>query len=92
VAEALSRRHASFRDFVLAQLPERRVPVLEVGCGRGELAVALADAGCLVTAIDDELEPVERELIAAESIQATGFRYVGSSFSPASGGTGACAG
>jgi hypothetical protein len=42
--------------------------------------------------LDDELEPVERELIAAESIQATGFRYVGSSFSPASGGTGAYAG
>jgi SAM-dependent methyltransferase len=49
-----ARRHAAFAAFVLEQLPERRGPVLEVGCGRGEVASALAAAGCLVTAIDPE--------------------------------------
>jgi SAM-dependent methyltransferase len=47
-----SRRHSDFADFVLRQLPDARVRVLEVGCGDGEVALALARAGCLVTAID----------------------------------------
>src|SRR5919202_5559733 len=41
-------------DFVLSQLGDGRRRVLEVGCGSGELARALADAGHDVTAIDPE--------------------------------------
>jgi SAM-dependent methyltransferase len=39
-------------DFVLAELPPAPARVLEVGCGSGELARALAAAGHDVTAID----------------------------------------
>jgi SAM-dependent methyltransferase len=41
-------------DFVLSQLPPAPCRVLEVGCGKGELALALADAGYDVLAIDPE--------------------------------------
>jgi ubiquinone/menaquinone biosynthesis C-methylase UbiE len=41
-------------DFVLSQLPAAPAPVLEVGCGEGELARALADQGYDVVAIDPE--------------------------------------
>jgi ubiquinone/menaquinone biosynthesis C-methylase UbiE len=39
-------------DFVLAHLPDRPARVLEVGCGDGDLARALAATGYDVTAID----------------------------------------
>jgi SAM-dependent methyltransferase len=39
-------------DFVLSQLPEPPVRVLEVGCGDGELARALHEAGYDVVALD----------------------------------------
>ncbi len=41
-------------DFVLAHLPRPPARVLEVGCGRGDLARALAAAGHAVTAIDPD--------------------------------------
>jgi SAM-dependent methyltransferase len=41
-------------DFVLSQLPPPPRRVLEVGCGQGELARALAEAGYDVLAIDPE--------------------------------------
>jgi SAM-dependent methyltransferase len=41
-------------DFVRAQLPTTTARVLEVGCGDGELARALATAGYPVLAIDPE--------------------------------------
>lgn len=41
-------------DFVLAHVPPVPARVLEVGCGRGDLARALAAAGYEVTAIDPE--------------------------------------
>jgi SAM-dependent methyltransferase len=44
----------SFTAFVLSHLPPPRRRVLEVGCGRGELALALAGAGYDVVAIDPE--------------------------------------
>jgi len=40
--------------FARANLPPPPCPVLEVGAGEGELAVALTDAGYAVTAIDPE--------------------------------------
>ncbi len=41
-------------DFVLAHLPSAPARVLEIGCGEGDLARALAAAGHEVTAIDPE--------------------------------------
>ncbi|HYY32268.1 MAG TPA: class I SAM-dependent methyltransferase [Gaiellaceae bacterium] len=41
-------------EFVLAELPPPPFRVLEVGCGRGELAETLAQAGYFVVAIDPD--------------------------------------
>ena len=41
-------------NFVLSQVPPPPRRVLEIGCGKGELALALADAGYEVVAIDPE--------------------------------------
>jgi 2-polyprenyl-3-methyl-5-hydroxy-6-metoxy-1,4-benzoquinol methylase len=41
-------------DFVLGELPSSPARVLEVGCGSGELARALAEAGYEVLAIDPD--------------------------------------
>ena len=41
-------------DFVLSQVPPPPRRVLEIGCGKGEVALALADAGYEVVAIDPE--------------------------------------
>jgi SAM-dependent methyltransferase len=50
--EFSSRRLARFFEFALAQLPPVPARVLEIGCGDGEVALALARAGYSVTAID----------------------------------------
>jgi SAM-dependent methyltransferase len=43
-----------FIEFVLSQLPPPPRRVLEVGCGQGELALALASRGYEVVAVDPE--------------------------------------
>jgi SAM-dependent methyltransferase len=48
----LSRRLADFHAFLLEELPAPPARVLEIGCGRGELALALARDGFALTAID----------------------------------------
>ena len=53
-AELQSRRLAAFYEFALLHLPEPDSRVLEVGCGDGELALALVHGGYSVTAIDPE--------------------------------------
>jgi SAM-dependent methyltransferase len=40
--------------FLLSELPQAPARVLEVGCGSGDLAIALAEAGYDVVAIDPE--------------------------------------
>ena len=45
------------RAFVLEELPPAPARVLEVGCGTGELATALAEAGYDVLAIDPDAPP-----------------------------------
>lgn len=41
-------------DFVVAHLPKSRARVLEVGCGSGELASRLSEAGLQLVAIDSD--------------------------------------
>jgi ubiquinone/menaquinone biosynthesis C-methylase UbiE len=48
----MSLRLSAFTEFALAHLPAPPARVLEVGCGSGEVAVALSRAGHDVTAID----------------------------------------
>jgi SAM-dependent methyltransferase len=50
----LRLRLSRFVAFALSQLPPPPARVLEIGCGGGEVALALADAGYDVTAIDPE--------------------------------------
>jgi SAM-dependent methyltransferase len=47
-------RDSHLERFVLAELPSLPARVLEVGCGGGELALAMDTAGYAVTAIDPE--------------------------------------
>jgi SAM-dependent methyltransferase len=42
------------QDFVLSHVPHPRARIFEVGCGSGELAMALAKRGHQVTAIDPD--------------------------------------
>jgi SAM-dependent methyltransferase len=42
------------QDFVLSYVPHPHARILEVGCGSGELAVAIAERGHKVTAIDPD--------------------------------------
>jgi SAM-dependent methyltransferase len=47
-------RRVELADFVRAHLPPPPARVLEVGCGKGELTLALADAGYDITGIDPD--------------------------------------
>ena len=46
-------------DFLIAHLPPSAKRVLEVGCGRGELAALLRSDGLEVTAIDSDHEAIQ---------------------------------
>ena len=48
----MNLRTRLFLDVVASHIPEPPARVLEVGCGKGELALALAERGFDVTAID----------------------------------------
>ena len=50
----MTRRAAAFSEFLSSRLPAPPARVLEVGCGRGELAQALADRGFEIVAIDPD--------------------------------------
>ncbi len=61
---------AELIEFVLSQLPPTPARVLEIGCGKGELALALAADGYEVVAIDPEAP--EGEIFRRTSIEAFG--------------------
>jgi SAM-dependent methyltransferase len=48
----MNQRLTGFLAFLRSQLPDPPAGVLEIGCGDGELALALAAAGYRVTAVD----------------------------------------
>jgi SAM-dependent methyltransferase len=61
------------QDFVLSHVPHPRSRILEVGCGSGELAVAIAKRGNDVTAIDPDAPngPIFRK-VSLEAFEAGG--------------------
>jgi SAM-dependent methyltransferase len=65
-------------DFVLARLASAPGRVLEVGCGRGDLALALADAGHDVVAIDPQAPagPIFRRVTLEKFDGPSGFAAV----------------
>jgi SAM-dependent methyltransferase len=74
----LRRRLDAFATFLASRLPPPPARVLEVGCGSGELAVALAAAGYDVTAIKPEAPdgPIFRRVRLEEFSDAGGFDAV----------------
>ena len=73
----------SFTAFVLSQLPPPPRRVLEVGCGRGELALALAKAGYDVIAVDPEAPegPIFRQTAIEDLDELGPFDAIITSFS-----------
>jgi len=70
-------------EFVLGHIGDPPARVLEVGCGEGELARALARAGHFVTAIDPRAPegPIFRRVRLEEFSEAGPFDYVVASLS-----------
>jgi 2-polyprenyl-3-methyl-5-hydroxy-6-metoxy-1,4-benzoquinol methylase len=77
------RWQQSVEKFVLEQVGDPPARVLEVGCGEGELARALARAGHSVTAIDPRAPdgPIFRRVTIEEFSDPTRFDYVVASLS-----------
>jgi ubiquinone/menaquinone biosynthesis C-methylase UbiE len=72
-----------FTAFVLSQLPDPPARVLEVGCGRGELALALDGRGYEVVAVDPEAPegPIFRRVTIEELKEPRSFDRAVASFS-----------
>jgi SAM-dependent methyltransferase len=73
-----ARWHEQVEEFVLGQIGDSPTRVLEVGCGAGELARALARAGHSVTAIDPRAPegPIFRRVRIEEFSDPGPFDYV----------------
>lgn len=80
--ERTTRRAAAFHGFVTTQLPPP-ARLLEIGCGQGELARDLADAGYDVVAIDPQAPegPLFRQVRLEEFTDSEGFDGVVASVS-----------
>ena len=83
----------SVKEFVLANLPPAPARVLEVGCGHGDLARALGEAGYEVLAIDPaapegpifrriKLEDLEDDARFDAVVAARTFHHMGESLEP----------
>jgi len=79
----LGRRLAAFAAFLEPRLPPPPARLLELGCGDGELARALAAGGYDMTAIDPEAPdgPIFRRIPLEELSDADGFDAVVASVS-----------
>jgi SAM-dependent methyltransferase len=79
----MTLRACLFLDLVCSHIPEPPARVLEVGCGGGELAVALADRGFEVTAIDPRAPegPIFRQVVLEDFSDEHGFDAVVASVS-----------
>jgi 2-polyprenyl-3-methyl-5-hydroxy-6-metoxy-1,4-benzoquinol methylase len=74
----LTRWQQRVEEFVLGQIGDPPARVLEVGCGEGELALALARSGHCVTAIDPRAPdgPTFRRVRIEEFSDPGSFDYV----------------
>jgi len=79
----MTKRASAFCAFLSAQLPAPPLRVLEVGCGRGELAQALAERGFEVVAIDPAAPdgPIFRQVGLEDFSDPRGFEAVVASVS-----------
>jgi SAM-dependent methyltransferase len=71
-------RTSLFLEFVMAHIPAPPARILEVGCGSGQLALALADRGFDVTAIDPRAPegPIFRQMRLEDFSETGGYDAV----------------
>lgn len=79
----MTLRNRLFFELVCSHVPEPPARVLEVGCGRGELAQALHERGFEITAIDPDAPngPIFRKVMLEEFSDDRGFDAVVASLS-----------
>jgi len=79
----MTLRNRLFLEVVCSHIPEPPARVLEVGCGEGDLALALAKRGFDVTAIDPEAPdgPIFRQVRLEDLSEERGFDAVVASLS-----------
>jgi len=79
----MTLRTQLFLELIRAHVPEPPARVLEIGCGRGELSLALAEHGYEITAIDPKAPegPIFQQVTLEEFSDERGFDAVVASLS-----------